>query len=132
MPTGVKLYVRLHRLPSAEELESLRIECMQAMDLAADDFYLSGPLTVVQPEDRSYMPVNDESSVWLNVNLWKPYYGPGYERGDPELFVKVADWLEQRLHGSEIYYGHDVSDENVSLFDRSARDKLLEHHRQHT
>ena len=127
MPTGVKIYVRLNDPLSAEELQLLRNEFTQAIALAADDFYLSGPLTVVPEEDRSYMPVKDENSLWLDINLWKSYYGPGYERGDPELFVKVADWLEQRLQGSEIYYGHDVSDENVSLFDRSARDKLLEH-----
>jgi hypothetical protein len=130
MPTGVTIYVRLNELPPSEELRSLRNEFMQAMALTADDFYLSGPLAVVPEDDRSYMPVKDESSMWLDVNLWKSYYGPGYERGNPELFVKVAEWLEQRLPGSEIYYGHDVGDENVSLFDRSARMKLLEHYEQ--
>lgn len=125
MPTGVKMYVRLKGLPS-EEIAILRNEFMQAMALTSDDFYVSGPLTVVTRDNYKYMPVKDKSSVWLDVNLWKSYYGPGYERGDPELFVKSAEWLEQRLLGAEIYYGHDVNDENVSLFDNSARDKLLE------
>jgi hypothetical protein len=41
--------------------------------------------------------------MWLDVNFWKAYYGPGYERGTPELFVHCAEWLEQRLPGCEIY-----------------------------
>ena len=102
---------------------------MQAMALTTDDFYLSGPLIVVPEKDRSDMPVKDESSAWLNVNLWKSYFGPGYERGNAELFVKVADWLEQQLPGSEVYYGHDVGGENVSKFDGSARNNLLEFYR---
>jgi len=128
MPTGVKMYVRLNELPSSEELKFLRDEFMQAIALTADEFYISGPLTVVPEADHMYMPVKDRSSTWLEVNLWRSYVGPGYERGDPELFVKIAEWLEARLPGSEIYYGHDVDDQNVSLFDRPARKALLDHY----
>jgi hypothetical protein len=73
---------------------------------------------------------DDESSVWLDLNLWKSYYGAGYERGDPELFIRSAEWLEQHLPGSEIYYGHDVNDQNISRFDSAARNALLENYRQ--
>jgi len=129
MPTGVKMYVRLKEQPSSEEIELLRNEFIQAMALTAADFYVSGPLTTVPRANYKYMPVKDESGVWLDVNLWKAYYGPGYTRGTPELFVECAEWLEQRLPGCEIYYGHDVNDENVSRFDIRARNQLLELYR---
>jgi hypothetical protein len=129
MPTGVKMYVRMNEAFSPEALQLLRNEFMQAISLTADDFYFSGPLIVVPEDERGYMPVIDESSVWLDVNLWKSYYGPGYQRGNPELFVKCAEWLEERLRGSEIYYGHDVGHENVSLFDHAAREELLDLYR---
>ncbi len=120
------MYVRLDKLPPAQELQSLRDEFMQAMTLTLEDFYHTGPLIVVQEDDRVYMPVKDESSAWLNVNLWRSYFGPGYKRGHPELFVKAAEWLEQRLPAAEAYYGHDVDDENVSRFDGPAREELLD------
>ena len=123
------MYVKLKRLLEAEELECLRREFMQAMELTAEDFYVDGPLTVVPAEDHKYMPEKEAEAAWLEVNLWKAYYGPGYERGNPELFVSCAEWLEQRLTGARLYYGHDVGDENVSLFDRAARESLLAHYR---
>jgi hypothetical protein len=124
------MYVRLQTMPSSQEIELIRNEFVQAMGLAANDFYLSGPLTVVSPSDHQFMPVKDESSRWLDVNLWKPYYAAGYERGNPELFVKCAEWLEERIPSAEIYYGHDVNDENVSRFDNAARTSLLDSYRQ--
>ena len=44
--------------------------------------------------------------------------------GETGFFIKCASWLESRIPGCQIYYGHDVNDENVSLFDDSARDRL--------
>src|SRR5687768_4005654 len=126
MPTAVRMYVRLNELPSAEELHSLRHEFMKSMSLADDDFYFEGPLIVVSESDHKYMPVQDGRSSWLAVNVWRSYFGPEYTRGNPELFVQIAEWLERRLPGCEIYYGHDVDDENISLFDQTTREKLLE------
>ncbi len=63
-------------------------------------------------------------------DLWKPYYGADYERGNPELFVKCAEWLEERIPSGEIYYGYDVNDENVTRFDKAARNSLLQCSRQ--
>lgn len=129
MPTAVKMYVKLPTLPATEELDSLRSEFMQAMDLTAEDFYVSGPLIVVPIEDHKYMPEKDAHATWLEVNLWRAYYGPGYERGNPELFVICSEWLEQRVPGAAVYYGHDVDDENVTLFDPEARENLLQQFR---
>lgn len=124
------MLVRLDDLPKNFSLPALRAEFMQAMSLNEEDFYIEGALKLLVEEDRGFMPVRDETSVWLDVNLWKSYYGVGYERGNIELFVRCAEWLEQRLPGCEVYYGHDVGDENVALFDKPARDKLMEHYRQ--
>ena len=103
---------------------------MRAMALTAEDFHVSGPLQVVPEADQQYMPIKDPHRVWLDVNLWKPYYSPDYERGNPELFVKCAEWLEQRLPGCEIFYGHDVGEENLILFDGPAKRKLLANYSQ--
>ena len=123
------MYVKLTALPAAEELDELRTEFMQAMGLTEEDFYIGGPLIAVPFEDHKYMPDEDKNAAWLEVNLWRAYYGPGYERGNPELFVSCAEWLEQRLAGAAVYYGHDVSDDNATLFDREARDRMLAHYR---
>jgi len=126
MPTAVRIYIRLNGPPEDFSLEDLRSKFLQAFSLdEGGDFYSSGPLKIVGEEDRPYMPVKDEQSIWINVNLWKSYYGVGYERGDPRLFIQCAEWLEERLPGCEIYYGHDVNDENVSLFDKPARERLM-------
>ena len=129
MPTAVRMYVKLPALPATEELDSLRREFMQAMGLTAEDFYVGGPLIVVPIDDHKYMPEKHENAAWLEVNLWRAYYGPGYERGNPELFVRCAKWIEQLLSGAAVYYGHDVDDENVTLFDSEARETLLAHYR---
>lgn len=129
MPTAVKMYVKLPALPTMRELDSLRIEFMQAMGLTEEDFYVAGPLIVVPIDDYRYMPENDDDAAWLEVNLWKAYYRPGYERGNPELFVRCAEWLEQRFTGAAVYYGHDVDAENVSLFDREAQESMLAYYR---
>jgi hypothetical protein len=129
MPTAVKMYVSLDQPLLPAEVQSLREEFMQVMTLTSEDFYYTGPMVIVTEEDRPYMPVKDETSFWLDVNLWRSYFGPGYRRGNAELFVKVAEWLEQRLPGAEIYYGHDVNDENVSRFDEAARRELLDLYR---
>jgi hypothetical protein len=106
-------------------LISLRNEFLQATSLTDDDFYVGGPLIVVPEDERKYMPVKDTVSCWLAVNLWRSYFGQGYKRGNPELFVQIAEWLEKRLEGTEIFYGHDVDDENVALFDHTTRQQLL-------
>ena len=120
------MYIRLDQPLSPAGVQSLREEFMQAMSLTLEDFYHTGPLVIATEEDRPYMPVQDATSFWLDVNLWRSYFGPGYKRGNAELFVKVAEWFEQRLPGAEVYYGHDVGHENVSRFDEPARKELLE------
>jgi hypothetical protein len=130
MPTEVKMLVRLKQRPEELSLPALRHEFMRAMSLNEEDFRSGGPLELLGEKEREFMPVKDNASVWLNVNLWRAYYGIGYERGDLTLFIRCTEWLEQRLPQSQVYYGHDVDDENITLFDKNARDNLMEHFRQ--
>lgn len=88
MPTAVRIYVRLTQALSPYQLQALRNEFMQAMSLTTEDFYYEGPLIVVPEEERKYMPVKDDLSFWIAVNLWRSYFGPGYVRGNPELFAR--------------------------------------------
>ena len=69
MPTAVRMYVRLSEALPSHELESLRDDFLRAMTLTTEDFYFEGPLMVVPDDERQYMPVKDDNSFWLAVNL---------------------------------------------------------------
>jgi hypothetical protein len=124
------MLVQLPETPSELLLQALRVGIQQ--DFNADKGYFSyeGPLKYVNEEDLPFMPVNDSDSVWITVNLWCSYYGCGYERGDIKFLVECAEWLEQRLPSCKVYYGHDVNDENVRLFDSATRAKFIAYYQQ--
>lgn len=124
------MLVRLNSQPKLDSLQATRLKFMKDLDLDVDDFYVEGPLVIIEQEDNELMPVKDSQSIWLNVNLWKSYYGPGYKRGDINLFIRCAEWLEQHFDHCQVYYGHDVNDENVELFSKAMRECLLTQHRQ--
>ncbi len=129
MPTGAVLLARL-RVELAEEfLQKLRGQLSEDLELDSEDFYSDGPLILVRNVNEGPIPIDDGVSSWVNVNLWKSYYRPGYERGDLELFVRCAEWLEQHLENCEVWYGHDVDDENLRVFDKCAREILLDYQR---
>lgn len=134
MPVGVTMLVRLNQEPEDSLLQTLRIQFQHDLELTEEDFYNSrfsrGPLVNVEEGDLPFMPVLDEKSAWLNVNLHRSYYGLGYERGDIRLFVRCAEWLEQHLRGCEVYYGNDVDDENVHLFDKTTRETFMSYYRE--
>lgn len=64
---------------------------------------------------------------FIEVHMWTRYYGPGYERGDLPFIIAVAEWLEIRIPGCEVWYGGDSSGINAELFDKAARSALFEH-----
>ena len=125
MPVGAKIFAHLPGTLSDTDLAGLRKEFPQEVGMNVDEFYQKGPLIIIPDEDRRYIPGDDGRGTWINVNLLKAYYGSGYERGDLKLFVRIAEWLERNLPGSEVHYGHDVGDEHLSRFDKGARDELL-------
>lgn len=65
--------------------------------------------------------------VLLQLNLWGRYYGPGYERGDILTYCAIAEWLEQNIHGCEVWYGGDSGGVELKRFDAEYREELRKH-----
>jgi hypothetical protein len=125
MPTGAVLLVRTRHPLSEFQLCRLRELFLAENHLGEEDFYVGGPLIAVRHPDEGPMPVRDEGSLWLNANLYRAYFGPGYERGDVELLTRCAAWLESNIPEGEVWYGHDVDDENLRPFGPAERRALL-------
>lgn len=69
--------------------------------------------------------------TFIEVHIASRYYGPGYERGDLPLLVMVAEWLEENIPGSEVWYGGDSSGVEAEKFDKAARRRFLKHFYKH-
>lgn len=70
----------------------------------------------------------EAGETFLRVNLGTRYYGcDGYERGDLPFIVAVADFLERRVDGGEVWYGGDSSGVCAAPFGREVREKYLDH-----
>jgi len=72
-----------------------------------------------------------KASWGVNVNLCYSYFGRDYKRGDIVFFIKCAEWLENRFPNCEVWYGHDIDDENISRFGIVERKELLEYYLEH-
>src|SRR6266852_747034 len=94
MPVGAVVVVRLSEMPSDDDLNRWRSYLLT--EFGSDDFYYSGPLEIVGDAEYGRIPTAD-GSVWLDVGLWKCYYGKGYERGDAKYIVRLAEWLERHV-----------------------------------
>jgi len=114
--------VRLPHPLTAECLTLLRQRLPAECGLTDEDFYIDGPL-VPEPHEWA-MPVQDGVSRWYRANLYRAFYSPDYQRGDPPLLVRVAEWLEVNMPGGEVWYGHDGSDD-LRPFGPAARAELL-------
>lgn len=134
MPVGVVLLARVKRIPPLATLWVWRDRMVEELALnLEDDFYGDGPLIIVKDQTEGLIPTQaktDPRDCWINVNLLKAYYGPGYERGNLVLFITCARWLEANLSDCEVWYGHDIGDESLHLFDESSRNKFLAYYHQ--
>jgi hypothetical protein len=126
MPTGAVLVVRLQQLPDGGDLDRWRQDVLTHFE--PDDFHHDGPLQIVPNAAYGPVPV-DDGSIWLNVGIHKSYYGEGYERGDAEYFVRLAEWLERAIPSCEVWYGHDVTDESIKPFGAGERNAFLAYFR---
>jgi hypothetical protein len=127
MPTGVKILVQIREMPSDDALQRLRLKLLKDLDLTGEDFYSAGALLPVTGKELSMMP--ESTPDWLDLNLWRAYFGEGCHRGDLGLYIKCAEWLEENLPDSRVYYGHDVDDENIRAFDSDEREKYLKYYK---
>jgi hypothetical protein len=53
--------------------------------------------------------VADPDEQFVEVHLMTRYYGPEYARGNWPVIRTVAEWLEFKLPGAEVWYGGDSS-----------------------
>ncbi|BDI30026.1 hypothetical protein CCAX7_20770 [Capsulimonas corticalis] len=138
MALGAEMIFRVEALPLGGTPESLWQQLTMEPTLPidpSDDFYIGGPIAAIDSEDLkcylSYFTPPHEtyirSGLWLNLNLYKDYFGVGYERGDLPLFIKIAEWLEARLEGCDVFYGEDCN-AVVHPFTQDLRFKLLIHY----
>ncbi len=118
--------------PPAPDDEQLRVwgESLQRdLGLEAEDFNGNPHFCLVTAESWNEIPQVNEPSVWLELDLLANYYGPGYERGDIELYVRCAQWMEEHLPNCKVYYGTDCG-VPAEPFDATRRAKYLNYFRQ--
>ncbi len=126
MPMGVELLVRIPNPVDQKRLEVVRAEIMTANDLDPDDYYLWSPMEFIPDRSKGFIPIEDDAHSWYDVGLWDAYWAPEYPRGDLPLFVRVSQWIEQKIPGCEIWYGMDGGgDEDSVLFDATRRAEML-------
>jgi hypothetical protein len=126
MPTGAVLLVRTQRPLSDSQLSRLRELFLAENQLGEGDFYPDGPLIIIRSRNEGPIPIEDGRSLWLDTNILRSYFGPGYQRGDVELLTRCAAWLESNVPGGEVWYGHDVDDDNLRPFGAAERRALLD------
>ena len=125
MPTGAVLLVCTRSSLGESQLHLLRERFLAENHLDQEDFRAGGPLVVINNPSEGPMPIRDEGCLWLNANLYRSYFGAGYERGDAELLTRCAAWLERNVPDGEVWYGHDVDDDNLRPFGPDERQALL-------
>jgi hypothetical protein len=129
MPINAKIYILVKGRVDFDQLTYLRGEIKRVMGLDDEDFYSSGPLIVLDKDDYLFIPATWSEYTWIDINIFRNYYGVGYERGGLDLFIRIAEWLEKKFPVSQIYYGNDCADETLRLFDEFLREHLLGHYR---
>ena len=83
-------------------------------------------LTDVYTQDGpDIVPAKGETFVLAHLS--GRFYGPGYERGDLPTYIMVADWLERRIEGAEVWYGGDSSGVCAFKFDSHKREQFFAH-----
>jgi hypothetical protein len=107
-------------------LRDLRLKFTNEMNLTKEDFYYEGALIRVTHKDYEIIGTGEEEFLWLSINFHRAFYDIGYERGDIKLYIQCAEWLEKEIPDCEIYYGNDVNDESIVLFDRQKQKELIE------
>ena len=127
MPTDAVMVIRLAKAPDWGEPNRWRRDLLTEFDPEA--FNYNGPLCIIRIPEY-WGPMVNDGSTWFDVGVSRAYYGKGYERGDVAFFVRVAEWLENRIVGCQVWYGHDADDESLAPFGRADREALLSYFRE--
>lgn len=85
---------------------------------------LKGKVVWLQDGDPIFA---EEGEQFILVHLYTRYYGEGYERGNWLVIRTTAEFLEQALSGSQVWYGGDSAGILAEPFDAVARAKLHRH-----
>lgn len=123
MPVNAVIIFGLRKRLGEKSLDELRGDLLRDIDVSKEDYYNQEPISEASREDGP-VPPNSEGYFLYNLNLLRRYYGRDYREGYFPLFKKIAEWIEAKFGEVKIWYGHDVDDENLRLFDRDARDDL--------
>ncbi len=108
-------------------MDRVRNELPAALDLSVDDYFLvESPLQTLGAEELDFPVLDYEDIHWFDVGLWDDLWTPQYPRGDLPLYVRIAEWLERRIPGSEIWYGSDCDDgESLAVFSVNQRTQMM-------
>lgn len=85
-------------------------------------------LEIVDFYDQDGPDIHPEpGETFIKVYLTGRYYGEGYERGNLPLYIAIAEWLEHKIPGGEVWYGGDSSGVIARPFDKKYRESLFRH-----
>lgn len=88
-----------HALSLVEPLDDKTAADYETPELAGKVVWLQdGEPAVAEPDEQ-----------FLEVHLMTRYYGPDYARGNWMTIRTVAEWLEFKLPGAQVWYGGDSS-----------------------
>lgn len=125
MPTGAVLLIKVPSSFAFASLGHLRERLVSECEIDLEDFRSGGPLEIVRSESGGPYPFKDDRVIWINSNLWNAYFDEEYPRGNIERIVMVADWCDQNIPECEIWYGHDIDDDNLKPFPPTRRQDLV-------
>jgi hypothetical protein len=82
-------------------------------------------IEVYEQDGDDIIPATNET--FLRVYPSGRYYGIGYERGPIMTYIQMAEFLERLIPNCEVWYGGDSSGACAELFDKTKREKLINH-----
>jgi hypothetical protein len=103
-----------------------QLEKVAIAKTARGDFGDRAPDVEEAGEDRRIPPQHRAGGAWYWVHLGGRYYGVGYEHGDIWGTIGIAEWLEFRIPGVEVWYGSDTH-EFLEPFPGGVREELARH-----
>lgn len=137
MGIDAQMLIRTKQPLTSERVRKLAVELHQSF---------GETVLVLRPGDRHFHPEGrhcleiveeygqDGESIFpepgeqlIECHLYGRYYGVEYERGDLPSILMVAQWLEDKIPGAEVWYGGDSSGVLAEPFGPAERAALWRH-----